>query len=164
MLSKNIRRFVASIEDIGIFAVDRKKPILGLKRYFKINNSEMGRMIFHETVKDYLETYRTVWVCKIKAGQLSAPMGAVLCAIRWHYCLFLRCTGVPEAIGAKTRKHDPKSAEKQGYYFREFEWNNFLMRFSILIPQKRCDRLGKCMAGIPNQLSRGIILKKISIT
>lgn len=82
--------------------------------------------IVHDVVKDYLATYRTMKPRAKTIKNINIPVGAILL----HYPLAL--LNIPTAheqylklVGIKTRNMIRK-AEKQGYEFKEFVWNEHL--------------------------------------
>lgn len=124
---KNIRRFVASGDEISeLSRLIEENRLVVLKPHFQMNENEAARMTVHEVVKDYLEVYRVLWLRRSKMEQLAMPTGVVL--LRYPLALLI----IPsehnkylKTVGAKTRNMIRK-AEKEGYYFEEFDWNKHL--------------------------------------
>ena len=126
-LSKNLRRVVATGEEISELSrlIEQNRMVV-LKPFSQMKINETGRKTVHETVKDYLETYRTVAVRKFKVARLAVPQGAVL--LRYPLALLTIPSAHEEylkAAGEDTRRKIRKAAI-EGYHFREFDWNDNL--------------------------------------
>lgn len=120
-------RRIKPLEAISPFShMIEQNRIVILKPCFQMKGFETGHMILHETVKDYLEHCGVLRVRKTRADRLAIPQGAILL---YRPLALLRIPLSHEEylkkVGAKTRNMIRK-AEKQGYKFQEFDWNNYL--------------------------------------
>jgi hypothetical protein len=96
-------------------------PCFGL-----INDETWTHEIVHEIVKDLLDVYGTVRLVRATAAAIDAPTGAVLL---YSPLALLRIPSSHDKyladVGTKTRNMIRK-AERQGYEFKEFVWNDHL--------------------------------------
>lgn len=97
-----------------------------LNPFFQIAENEMNRVIVYEIVKDYLDHCGILEIQKTRAKQLAIPSNSILL---YQALALLK---IPKSsleylnsVRAKTRNMIRK-AEKQGYEFREFDWNKYM--------------------------------------
>jgi hypothetical protein len=125
---KKIRRLVVSGAEITeLSSLITQNRVVVLRPYFNMNRNEKTDLeIVHEVAKVYLEVHQTVRFGRAKANAISVPQSAVL--LRSPLALLKIPSSHEEylkAIGAKTR-NTIRKADKQGYEFREFDWNSHL--------------------------------------
>jgi hypothetical protein len=97
--------------------------IVILRAFFQMKGNETARMIAHDIVNEYFEHYPTLRIKKSTSDRYALPRNIVLIEIP------LAMINIPSSyeeylktVGTKTRNMIRK-AEKQGYEFREFDWN-----------------------------------------
>jgi hypothetical protein len=121
----SIRHTIIQTHELSNLIKDGRFVIL--RPYFgALNDSVWAHDIVHEVVKELLDFYGTVRLAKTTVSAIKAPTGAVL----FYYPLaLLRIPSSHEKyladVGTKTRNMIRK-AEKQGYEFKEFIWNDHL--------------------------------------
>lgn len=105
----------------------KENRIVILHPYSKMgNDAVLIHEIVHDIVKDLLNVYGTIRLEGKKAASLGAPAGAILL---YAPLALLRIPSSHEQylaqVGCKTRNMIRK-AERQGYEFKEFVWNEHL--------------------------------------
>ncbi|MEN6349075.1 MAG: hypothetical protein ABFD08_06735 [Syntrophomonas sp.] len=127
ILFEGIKNVVVSNAEISDLSwLIRQNRMVVLKPYFQMRNDEVAFRSVHEVVKNYLQVCGTLWLRRTKMERLGVPRCAVL--LRYPLALLNIPSAYEEylnAVGAKTRNRIRK-AEKLGYEFREFEWDNHL--------------------------------------
>lgn len=147
LLYGRMKRCIVSSEDITeLSRLIEQNQIVVLKPFSQMKENEMASMVIHGVVKKYLNGYQTVALSKSRSKQLAIPTSTVL--LRYPLALL----AIPSAhddylkvVGAKTR-NTIRKAEKQGYEFREFEWNRHLEEIFDINTSKRI-RSGGIMHG-----------------
>ena len=100
--------------------------VVVLKPFYGVTGDGTGRMVGQDNVKEFLEACRTVSWRKSVANQLAIPTGPVLLR---HPLALLAIPSCYEKylkeIAHHTRQKVRKAA-KEGYHYREFDWNDHL--------------------------------------
>lgn len=111
--------------EIASLIKDKKTAVLN--PYFKMDKNELITYeIVHDVVKDFFDVYKTIRFRKKTTKVIDLPKGAILL----HLPLaLLKIPSTHEEylkrVGDKTRNMIRK-ADKQGYGFKEFVWNDHL--------------------------------------
>lgn len=105
----------------------KENRIIVLHPYSEMEKGEtLTHEIVHDVVKDLLQVYGTVRLRRTTAATIGCPAGAILL---YAPLALLQIPPVHEqylaAIGSKTRNMIRK-AERQGYEFKQFVWNDHL--------------------------------------
>jgi hypothetical protein len=105
----------------------KENRIVVLHPYSRMGNDEaLTREIVHDVVKDLIKVYGTVNLGRTTAATIESPAGAILL---YAPLALLRIPSSHEEylaqVGCKTRNMIRK-AERQGYKFKEFVWNDHL--------------------------------------
>lgn len=126
----------------SVIQLIKQNRLTVLRPFLNLSGGESERNILLETIKDYLTHYRVVPPKKTRTAQLGVPTEAVLLG---RPLALLRIP--PEhkdylkTVGPKTRNMIRKAA-KQGYEFKEFEWDNHLDEIFEINTSKRIRSAG----------------------
>lgn len=121
----SLRHSVIRIHELS--GLIKESRIVVLHPYAEPTKDEARALeIVHEVIKDLLDFYGTARLTKATAAAIKAPAGAVLL---YFPLALLRIPASHDeylaSVGPKTRNMIRK-AEKQGYEFKEFDWNDHL--------------------------------------
>jgi hypothetical protein len=128
LVYKGIKLFTEEDDNLSelLLRLIEQNQIAVLNPFFQITENEMNRAVVSEIVKDYLDHCGILEIQKTRAKQLAIHNSL---ALLYQSLALLR---IPEssqeyfnAVGAKTR-NTIRKAEKQGYEFREFDWNKHM--------------------------------------
>lgn len=139
-----LRRFFGDDQDIApVLRLIRENRIALLKPCLEMNQDETSREVLRHTVSDFFEHYQTIRVRKVGESAPLPPKGSFLI----HQPLAM--IGIPpnhesywNAVGVKTRNMIRK-AEKNGYEFQPFNWNDHLDRIHAINTSKEIRSSGK---------------------
>ena len=144
ILYKSIRKpVINTVEGSLLSQLAAQNRTVVFKPCLQMNQNEIGRQVLRETVKDFLDHFGNVSVGKTVADRLTISEGSILL---YRPLALLR---IPlshddylKAVGAKTRNMIRK-AQKQGYKFKEFDWNNYLDDIFIINTSKDVRSAGR---------------------
>ena len=143
MFYERIIKLVDSYKEVSyLSSLIEENRIVVFKPFYRMKPNETGRMIVHGTVKDYFEHSKILEIKRSTADRLALPRNAVLIQ---KPLAMLRIPSSHEeylkAVGAKTRNMVRK-AEKQGYTFREFDWNEHMSDIFVINNSKEVRSAG----------------------
>ena len=120
-----IRNHIIQIRELSDLI--RENKIVVFPQYSKMGNEiELTREMVQELVKERLDLYGIVYLRKKTAAAIDAPTGAVML---YSTQALLRIPSTHEEflqlVGHDTRKNI-RRAERQGYEYKEFIWNDHL--------------------------------------
>ncbi|MEN6373149.1 MAG: hypothetical protein ABFD75_00030 [Smithella sp.] len=124
---KSIRRVIVSSEEIThLSQLIEQNQMAVLRPWVQMKRNEMGYKIAREVTKQFLKDLQTIRVTKTRMDQIAVPTGAAL--LRYPLALL----SIPSThdeylkmVGEDTRRKI-RRAEKEGYHFGEFDWNDYL--------------------------------------
>jgi len=127
ILSKKIRRNFASGEEIAALSrLIEQNRVVVLKPYLHMKGDETGCLIAHDVIRDFLSEYQTIRLRKTRMDQVAVPTDSVLLryplallAVPPDYNHYLKVSG-------EDNRRMIRKAEKGGYSFREFNWDDYL--------------------------------------
>lgn len=127
MIFERIKKIAYNYKEVSFLSnLIEEKRIAILKPLLKMKDNETALMTVHNTMKDYFEHFRILGIKKSTADLLELPKDIVI--IHKPLAMIHIPTSHKEylkVVGPKTRNMI-KKAEKQGYEFLEFEWNEHM--------------------------------------
>lgn len=122
--------------------IDQNRIVV-LKPHLNMKVNETRRLIFNDVVKDFFEHFRTVRLTNSKLKRFRLPKNAVLLRLPLALLpIHPNNDAYFKVIGPKTRNMIRK-AEKLGYEFIEFEWNNHINDIFDINTSKKMRSAGK---------------------
>lgn len=126
-LYKSIRSVIVSSEEIAqLSQFIEQNQMAVLKLRFQMNKNETGYKVVNEIAKQFLKELQTIKITESRMEQAAVPKSAVL--LRQTLALLSVPSTYEEYLKETARGHRRmvQKTDKEGYTFREFNWDDYL--------------------------------------
>ncbi|MEN6350332.1 MAG: hypothetical protein ABFD08_13160 [Syntrophomonas sp.] len=126
-LYKSIRSVIVSSEEIThLSQLIEQNQVAVLRPWLQMKSSETHHKIVHEITKQFLKELQTIKITKPRMEQVAVSTGTVL--LRQPLALLAIPSAYEEYLKETARGHRRmvQKTDKEGYTFREFNWDDYL--------------------------------------